>query len=172
MNTKLIRKPDIIIFDRSLTFCEGLKTIIFIRKIGTVVGDVSNEKGFFNLLSHTSPGLVLIDIDMPNLNAMEVIRKALKLNPGLKVIAFTMFKEEDYLTRMIEPGINGFIMKLSGLNELQEAVECTMKGRYYISAELAGKVTGCMNRKKPGKAPGRYGFHPEKPNYSHKSAFV
>jgi len=172
MNTKLIRKPDIIIFDRSLTFLEGLKTIISFKQIGTVVGDATNEKGFFNLLSHTIPDLVLIDIDMSNLNAMEVIRKALKRKPGLKIIAFTMFKEEDYLSKMIEPGISGFILKLSGLNELAEAVECTMKGRYYISNELAGKITGCMNRKNPGKAPGRYGFHPEKPNYSHKSAFV
>jgi hypothetical protein len=47
-----------------------------------------------------------------------------------------------------------------------------MKSRYYISNELAGKITGCMNRKKAGKAIGTYGFHPEKPKYSYISAFI
>jgi len=172
MNYKMSKKPDIIIVDQNLSFREGLKTILSIKQIGTVIGEVTNEKGFINLLSCLNPDLVLIDIDMQNLNAMEVIRKASKMIPGLKFIAFTMFREENYLAKMIEPGINGFILKLSGLNELAEAIQCILKGNYYISFELGGKMNTYLNRKKTNKAIASYGFHPNKLNYNYKSAYV
>ena len=114
--------PDIIIVDDHLIFRQGLKSLITFENIANVIGEASNGKEFIELLSHLKPDLVLMDIDMPHMNGMEATRKALELIPDLKIIAFTMFGDEEYYYKMIDLGVKGFILKSSGINELEKAI--------------------------------------------------
>jgi DNA-binding NarL/FixJ family response regulator len=140
MISNLYRKPDIIIVDDHMIFRMGLKSLLTIENIATVIGEASNGKDFIDQLSSLKPDLVLMDIDMPHMNGMEATQKALELMPDLKIIAFTMFGEEADYNMMIDLGVKGFILKSSGINELEDAIEDVMKGKYYFSSELMGKI--------------------------------
>jgi DNA-binding NarL/FixJ family response regulator len=140
MISNLYRKPDIIIVDDHMIFRMGLKSLLTIENIATVIGEASNGKDFIDQLSSLKPDLVLMDIDMPHMNGMEATQKALELMPDLKIIAFTMFGEEADYNLMIDLGVKGFILKSSGINELEDAIEDVMKGKYYFSSELMGKI--------------------------------
>lgn len=144
-------KPAIIIVDDHLIFRQGLKSLITIENIATVIGEASNGKEFIELLSHLKPDLVLMDIDMPHMNGMEATKKALELMPDLRIIAFTMFGDEEYYYKMIDLGVKGFILKSSGINELEKAISEVMLGESYFSNELLRKIISNLSRKNANK---------------------
>ena len=72
-----MKKPDIIIVDDHLIFRQGLKSLITIENIATVIAEASNGREFIDLLASHKPDLVLMDIDMPQMNGMEAAQKAL-----------------------------------------------------------------------------------------------
>lgn len=140
MNTLSIKKPTIIIVDDHLIFRQGLKSIISQENFATIIGEASNGIEFLELLSSRKPDVVLMDIDMPHMNGLEATEKAMKLMPDLKIIAFTMFGDEEYYYKMIDRGVKGFILKTSGINELENAIRDVMLGESYFSNELLRKI--------------------------------
>jgi DNA-binding NarL/FixJ family response regulator len=146
-----MKRPDIIIVDDHLILRQGLKSLLTIENIATVIGEASNGKDFIDLLSTLKPDLVLMDIDMPHMNGMEATQKALELMPDLKIIAFTMFGEEEYYYKMIDLGVKGFILKSSGVNELEKAIQEVMLGECYFSNELLRKIISNFGRKTTNK---------------------
>ena len=128
-----MKKPNIIIVDDHQIFRQGIKSIITLENIATVIGEASNGEDFLKLLSHIKPDLVLLDIDMPFMNGLEATEKALKIMPELKIIAFTMFGDEEYFLKMIELGAVGYILKSCDIIELEKAIRVIMKGEKYFS---------------------------------------
>jgi DNA-binding NarL/FixJ family response regulator len=140
MNSDNLVKPKIIIVDDHLIFRQGLTSIITSENIATVVGEASNGIEFIELISKMKPDIVLMDIDMPHMNGLDATEKAIKLIPELKIIVFSMFSDEEYYHKMIERGVKGFILKTSGINELENAIHEVMKGESYFSNELLRKI--------------------------------
>lgn len=146
-----MKKPTIIIVDDHLIFRQGLKTLFTVEDIATVIGEASNGIEFIELLSDFKPDLVLMDIDMPHMNGMEATQKALAMMPDLKIIAFTMFGDEDYYYKMVELGVKGFILKSSGINELEKAIHDVMDGESYFSNEVLRNIITNFGRKNAAK---------------------
>lgn len=140
MISNLTKKPDIIIVDDNLNFRQGLIFLITIDNVATVIGKASNEKEFMDMLSVHRPDVVLMDIYMLQKNGMEAARRALQIMPDLKIIAFTMFGDEEYYYNMNKLGVKGFLLKSGGINELEKAIEEVMKGESYISEQLYRKI--------------------------------
>ena len=140
MNDLLTQKPNIIIVDDHLIFRQGLKSIITIENIANVIGEASNGLELLKLLSDLKPDLVLMDIDMPHMNGLDATEKAMELMPELKIIAFSMFSDEEYYYKMIDRGVKGFILKTSGIKELENAIQNVMSGDSYFSNELLRKI--------------------------------
>ena len=134
------KKPTLIIVDDHLIFQQGLKAMITAENIANVVGEASNGKEFIELLSGCKPDLVLMDIDMPQMNGMEATQKAIELMPDIKIIALTMFGDEEYYYKMIDLGVKGFILKSTGIAEIEKAIKDVMQGESYFSNELLRKI--------------------------------
>jgi len=146
MNYNLTEKPNIVIVDDHLIFRQGLKSIITAENIAKVVGEASNGIEFIQLLSRLKPDLVLMDIDMPHMNGLDATEKAIELMPDLKIVAFSMFSDEEYYYKMIDRGVKGFILKSSGINELENAIQKVMMGESYFSNELLRKIINNFGR--------------------------
>ncbi|MEI7504035.1 MAG: response regulator transcription factor [Paludibacter sp.] len=140
MKNSINEKPSLIIVDDHLIFRQGLKSIIDIENIANVIGEASSGTEFIELLKDHKPDVVLMDIEMPYMNGMEATRKALEMVPDMKIIAVTMFGDEEYYYKMIELGVKGFIVKSSGINELENAIREVMLGESYFSNELLRKI--------------------------------
>lgn len=142
-----MKKPDIIIVDDHQIFRQGIKSIISLENIANVIGEASNGEEFLNLLTYLKPDLVLMDIDMPTMNGFDATEKALELMPDLKIIAFTMFGDEEYFIKMIELGAKGYILKSSDIKELEKAISFIMKGEKYFSNHQFKKNSNHMRYK-------------------------
>ena len=77
---------------------------------------------------------------MPNINGTEAIRAIKQRNPGIKIIALTMHKTEEYVRAALEAGVDGYILKDDSQRELFAAFASVQRGEVYLSSGICGKV--------------------------------
>jgi DNA-binding NarL/FixJ family response regulator len=131
-----MEKIRIIITDDHQLFRNGLKILLNAFPEFEVIAEASNGAEFLKILKDTSADIVLMDINMPEMDGIEATRKGLKLNPGIDIIALSMYGEEEYYYKMVDAGAKGFLLKDSDISEVKEAILTVRKGGSYFSQEL------------------------------------
>jgi len=142
------RNIELIIVDDHQMFREGLKFLLQEIRGILLIGEAENGNQFLKLLEEKMPDIVLMDISMPEMDGIEATRQALMKYPDLKIIALTMFGEENYYYQMIQAGAKGFILKRSGSQELKSAIETVMKGEFFYSNDLLISIVSEQDREK------------------------
>ena len=133
-------KYKIIICDDHLMFRDGLKLLIEQTGIGEVIAEANNGKEFLDIIEDSIPDIVLMDVDMPLIDGIKATEIAVNKNPELKVLVLSMFGDEKLYIEMINAGAKGFILKTSGKNELEKAIQTIIEGESYFSNELLRKI--------------------------------
>jgi DNA-binding NarL/FixJ family response regulator len=130
-------KTKIMIVEDHDLFRSGLKRVIDEIKSLELVGEAENGAVFLSLLPKVDPDIVLMDIKMPVMDGIEATERALKLKPSIKIIALTIYGEEEYLYTMIQKGIAGFLLKNTSISELEKAIKMVSDGHQYFSPEIS-----------------------------------
>lgn len=149
-----IKKLRIMIVEDQHIFRKGL--IMLLKEIPGVeiFGEASNGQEFLDMIKNDQPDIVFMDIQMPVLNGIDATKKAIEDYPGMKIIAISMFGEEEYLVSMLEAGIKGFLLKTVEEYELQKAIELVADNKNYFSDELLPVLTNSLvSRKSKSSGP-------------------
>jgi DNA-binding NarL/FixJ family response regulator len=133
---KIDRTLKVIIVDDHEFFRNGLKMVVNRLKYASVVGEASNGKEFIELQKEKQADLVLLDIQMPIMNGIEASELALHEFPELKVVILTMFDDEEYIEKMMDIGVHGFLLKNITRDLLDQALQSIAAGNTYYSPEL------------------------------------
>ncbi len=136
-----MEKIKIIIVDDHMMLRTGLSLLLKENKNIEIIAEASDGKEFLSLLNSHTPDVVFMDIKMPNLNGIDATREALLRKPDLKIIALSMFADDEYIESMMQAGAKGFILKKAGSDELQKAIEIIMTGGHYFSQEILNHLT-------------------------------
>jgi len=142
------QKIKIILVDDHKMFREGLKFLLSKIHTTEVIAEAENGEQLLELLKSITPDMVLMDINMPKMNGIEATHLARSENPELKVIALSMNGDEGSYYQMIQAGANGFVLKQSGSEELEEAIDTVMKGNDFFSPELMKNIILNMSASK------------------------
>jgi len=134
------KKYKIVIVDDHNILRDGLKFTLTQVEFADVIGEAGNGKEFLKLMETAKPDVVLMDISMPEMDGIEATKEILKKNPELKIIALTMFGDEEYYFKMVHAGARGFVLKKSGINELEKAIIAVANGENYFSNELLRNI--------------------------------
>ncbi|MFO7790393.1 MAG: response regulator transcription factor [Bacteroidales bacterium] len=126
----------VMLVDDHTLFRNGLKTLLNDTKNVKVIAEAANGEEFLQKIDTTDPDVVLLDIAMPVMDGVEAASRALKENPGIRIITLSMYGDEDYYNRMVEAGVRGFILKDSEIDEVEKAIITVNAGRTYFSQEL------------------------------------
>lgn len=126
----------IIIVDDHEFFRNGLKMVVNRLKYAQVVGEASNGKEFIELQKEKNADLVLLDIQMPIMNGIEASEIAIKEFPDLKIVILSMFDDEKYIEKMMDIGVQGFLLKNISKDLLDQALQSISAGNTYYSPEL------------------------------------
>jgi DNA-binding NarL/FixJ family response regulator len=138
----------ILIVDDHKIFREGLVFMISKMKGFEVVGEASNGKDFLDMVDILDVDIVLMDIAMPGIDGITATTRALEKHPEIKVIALTMFCDEEYYEKMIQAGVSGYILKESGKDELAAALNKVASGENYFSQKILHNIVLNMNSAK------------------------
>lgn len=136
----------IIIVDDHKIFRDGIKSLITVEEIAEIIGEASNGKEFLEILEHKDPDIVLMDISMPVMDGIEATKKALEINPELKILALSSFGDEEYYYKMINAGVKGFVLKNASIEELELAINEVSGGDSYFSNELLRRVIANLGK--------------------------
>ena len=129
-------KIKIIIVDDHEIFRNGLKMVLGRLPHIDIVGEAANGQEFLSLIKTVQCDVVLMDIEMPVMNGIDATAQAMKEYPELRIIALTMFQEDDYIQSMMDAGIRGFLIKNVGKETLDKAILTIYRGGTYYSEEL------------------------------------
>jgi len=126
----------IIIVDDHEIFRNGLKMVLGKLKYPQIVAEAANGQEFMDIIRIIPTDIVLMDIEMPVMNGIDATLSAIKELPDLKVIALTMFNDDDYIQSMMDAGVRGFLIKNVSKETLDRAIKTVYMGGNYYSEEL------------------------------------
>jgi len=102
-----------------------------------VVGEATDGREAVKQVEELNPDVVIMDIAMPNLNGIEAAAQMVKRNEKLGVIMLSMYSDETYLTRALNAGAKGYLLKDNADVDLQRAVEAVAEGKPFFSPSIA-----------------------------------
>lgn len=129
-------KTRIALADDHQLFRNGLKILLGAFPDLEVTVEASNGSELLRALELYKTDIVLMDISMPEMDGVEATSRITTRYPDMKVIALSMYGEEEYYYRMVDAGAKGFILKDSDINDVREAIMAVSKGGNYFSQEL------------------------------------
>jgi len=115
---------------------EGIKQLLELKGEIEVIGEANDGVECLNLLMNSEADILLLDINMPNKNGIQVLTEIKKKNIPIKVLILTVHNEIEYLLNAIDIGADGYILKDSESSELKKAIVTVFKGETYIQPNL------------------------------------
>ena len=119
---------------------QGLKALILEESGMEVVGEAENGKDVVTLAAKLRPHIVIMDVAMPDLNGIEATRQIINANPQTKVIALSGHDTTQFVREMLSAGASAYLLKKRAYEELMQAIREVMKGRKFLSPDVAQGV--------------------------------
>jgi DNA-binding NarL/FixJ family response regulator len=131
-----MNRVKILIADDHAMIRDGLKSLLSKNNELTVAGEATTGLEALEKYKSIKPDLLILDISMPDMNGMDAAEQILKDDPDAKIIILSMFDDEDYISRCMEHGVKGYVVKNETGSELDYAVNTVLKGQTYFSNQV------------------------------------
>jgi len=137
---------EIILADDHAVILEGVKAILKSHSRLKVKGDFSNAKSLLEFLSKDKADLILLDIDIPGADKLNLLKKIKLRYPQTKVVIFTMHKGMNYFLEAKKIGADSYVLKSDLISFLPTILLKALKGEFYCSDELKQLLTKEYNK--------------------------
>lgn len=135
------RTINILIADDHPVVLDGLRALLETEPQINIVGEAANGKEVLDILRRKKVDVAVIDINMPEMNGVEVVKKMSKEFPKTGIIILTMHDTKDYILGLMGKGISGYILKSRGSDEVVEAIRKVYDGGKHFEAEVLTAAT-------------------------------
>lgn len=148
-----MEKLNLLIVDDHKLFREGLRLLLAnLEEVGEI-WEAADGEIFLQMIKTHHPDLVLMDIEMPKINGIEATTRALEQFPDLKIMALSMFGDEEYFQKMIDAGVCGFLLKNSDFSEVKKAITNVVQGNNYFTEEILYQLVNRFKSRTPVPEP-------------------
>ncbi len=137
-----------VIADDHQIFIDGLKALVANMPEIEIVGEANNGIELLAVLERQEADIVLMDVNMPKMDGLAATREVLQIYPEIKVLMLTMHGTNDYIQKLLKAGAQGYLLKNTGRDELEEAIKTLVGGNTYFSKEVTASVMQGLQRKK------------------------
>lgn len=127
-----MNKIRLAIVDDHAVVLDGLKTMLNAFENLEVVHTSQNGHELLEHFQSDTPDVLLMDIQMPDINGIDLCKQITKLHPSVKVIAFTSFDDSNYVKQIFRSGAKGYLLKNSDKQTIVKAVETVMQDEEYM----------------------------------------
>ncbi len=111
-----------------------------LSRVGEVVGEAADGRESLAVVERLQPDLVLLDVNMPPPNGLEVAAHVRATWPHVKIAIVTMLDDDDTLRRATEVGVDAYLTKSSSTNEFVTAVTSVLAGGSWVSPAVASRL--------------------------------
>jgi DNA-binding NarL/FixJ family response regulator len=112
---------------------DGLQMLLETQPDFKVIGAASNGRDALVQLQDIAPNVALLDIAMPEMDGLEVAQSLQLTHPATRVIMLSMYRTPEHITRALEAGARGYVLKESASDEVIEAIRAVQSGERYLS---------------------------------------
>ena len=133
----------VMLTDDHVLMREGIRQLLEFDGTIKVIEEASDGEECLIKLETSRPQVLLLDINMPKMNGIEVLEEIKRRSIDIKVLILTVHNEIEYLMKAVNIGVDGYILKESESAELKKAIGVIVNGESYIQPELTPE----LNRK-------------------------
>ncbi len=126
---------------------EGIKQLLEFDGSIKVIAEASNGVECLDKMKQLEPDVLLLDINMPEKNGLEVLEELKSEKTKTKILILTVHNEIEYLIKAIDIGVDGYILKDSESAELKKAIDTVFNGENYIQASLIPMLNNRLLKK-------------------------
>ncbi|MCY1119479.1 response regulator transcription factor [Bacillus safensis] len=130
----------IVIVDDHFVVREGLKLILETDQRFDVVGEAEDGAKGLDVLKEKAPDLVLLDLNMPNMSGLEMLKEMQSLQLKVPVLILTTYNEEKLMIEGLQLGAKGYLLKDASRENLFYTIEAAIRGDILLQANVAAKV--------------------------------
>jgi DNA-binding NarL/FixJ family response regulator len=140
-------KTKIILYDDNETLMKSIQLMLEDEDDMEVIASFNNAETVLEDIKSLHPDVVLMDIDMPNVNGVEAVKKIRAVAASLPVIMLTVFDDNDNIFNAVCAGASGYILKRNATAEMPDAIRNVLTGGAPMTGTVARKVLQMV----PGK---------------------
>lgn len=129
-------KIKVMLADDHALMREGIKQLLEFDGTIEVIAEASDGVSCLEKLEQVKPDVLLLDINMPNKNGIEVLETIRNRRMDMKVLILTVHNEVEYLLKAVDIGVDGYLLKDTDFYELKKAIMGVLQGESYIQPSL------------------------------------
>ena len=137
----MAEKTTVLIADDHAIVRIGLKMLISSQKDLKVIGEAEDGQEAIAAVGEKHPDVVIMDLQMPVVDGVEATERIRETDPNTKIIILTSFGSSDGISRVLEMGAAGAVLKSETENELIKAIRFAVAGKSYVSDEIKAQIT-------------------------------
>jgi len=133
-------KKTVFIAEDHQLFRDGLKAMLAAKEGLEVIGEARDGLEAINSIKKKQPDLLLLDLSMPRLSGISVIKELRRHFSDMRILVLTIHESDQYVIETFEAGANGYCIKDASREELLLAITSILNGKTYISPGIADNV--------------------------------
>jgi DNA-binding NarL/FixJ family response regulator len=133
-------KIRVLVADDHTILRKGLCSLLEGKPDIEVVGEAEDGREAVEKVEALLPDVVLMDITMPRLNGLEATRQIKRLFPKVKIVALTMYTNEEYIQQFLQAGASGYVVKQAAPAELISAIQAVYRGDSFLSPMISKTI--------------------------------
>jgi DNA-binding NarL/FixJ family response regulator len=137
-------KINILIVDDHPVVLAGLKALLTDHSFTETLHGAINGEQALQCIHQYDIDVVLLDINLPDTNGIEVAKKMIHLKPTLKIIGMSTLADYSHISRFIQSGASGYMIKNASADEIIECIETVLQGQKYFSREVQSIISSHM----------------------------
>jgi two-component system response regulator NreC len=141
----------VLIVDDHPVLRSGLKNILALLPEVEVAGEAASAAEALRQAARLRPGLVLLDLTLPDRNGLVVLRQLHAQWPEMRILVLTMHDEEDYVKEAFAAGASGYVLKQAADTELVSAVRAVARGELYVYPSVTRYLVQGLVRSESGE---------------------